>query len=416
MTAALVRKLGGIGDAFADRNFCIYTVGSVLSWLSFFVQAVAVSWTAWELTHSTTWLAIIGLLDIAPNLIFMPLGGVLADRFDRFTILMLSYVAALLQALALTVLAFDGELTIGWLAVLSFVHGLVHSFSIPAAYGLLPRFVAREKLSSAIGVAAAYTQFAVFAGPALAGWIILHWGASAAYASNVVGYVIFLASALMLRTPEGYVQPRTGGGTVLSDAVDGVLHVFRHQGISTLLLLTLIGDALSAALYKMLPAFSDMVLGGGIGGMSSLLSAAGLGATFAALWIAHGGAARATPVRILWAFLAVSLTVIALMLVKSMTAAFMIMVLYGLAAESRRTGAVALLQNAVADEQRARVMSTQFLFQRIAAGVGTLLIGWTADGFGLQAPMIATAVLAVIAWGIAFVHRDRITAAFAVTG
>jgi len=77
MAGALSGRLGGIGEAFADRNFRIYSIGSVLSWLSFFVQAVAVSWTAWELTHSTVWLAVVALLDIAPNLIFIPLGGVL---------------------------------------------------------------------------------------------------------------------------------------------------------------------------------------------------------------------------------------------------------------------------------------------------------------------------------------------------
>ena len=46
-------RLGGIGDALADRNFRIYTIGSVISWITFFVQVVAVSWTTWELTHST---------------------------------------------------------------------------------------------------------------------------------------------------------------------------------------------------------------------------------------------------------------------------------------------------------------------------------------------------------------------------
>jgi MFS family permease len=76
-------RLGGIGEAFADRNFRIYSIGSILSWLSFWVQMVAMSWTTWELTHSTTWLAIIAVLDIVPNLIFLPLGGVMADRFDR---------------------------------------------------------------------------------------------------------------------------------------------------------------------------------------------------------------------------------------------------------------------------------------------------------------------------------------------
>ncbi len=92
-------RLGGIGHALADRNFRIFSIGSVTSWFSFFVQVVAVSWTAWELTHSTTWLAIIALLDIAPNVLLVPLGSVLADRYDRFRIEIVAYFLALLQAL-----------------------------------------------------------------------------------------------------------------------------------------------------------------------------------------------------------------------------------------------------------------------------------------------------------------------------
>src|SRR6185437_5705446 len=92
-------RLGGIGHALADRNFRIFSIGSVTSWFSFFVQVVAVSWTAWELTHSTTWRAIIALLEIAPNVLLVPLGSVLADRYDRFRIEIVAYFLALLQAL-----------------------------------------------------------------------------------------------------------------------------------------------------------------------------------------------------------------------------------------------------------------------------------------------------------------------------
>jgi MFS family permease len=167
------------------------------------VQAVAVSWTTWELTHSTRWLAIVGLLDAAPNVALMPLGGVIADRFDRFRVMLLSYGLAWLHAVALTWLSWTGQLTIERLAALAFLHGAIHAFSIPAQYGLLPRFVERKRLSSAISVAAAYTQSAVFAGPALAGWLILHFGVVAAYASNVVGYGVFFAFVAFLRTPFG---------------------------------------------------------------------------------------------------------------------------------------------------------------------------------------------------------------------
>jgi MFS family permease len=405
-------RLGGVGDAFADRNFRIYSIGSILSWLSFYVQMVAISWTAWELTHSTTWLAIIAVLDIAPNLIFLPLGGVLADRVDRFRMVLTAYAAAWLHVLVLTILAYAGALTIMPLATLAFAHGLIHSFSIPAAYGMMPRFIARERLSSAIAVSSAYTQFAIFAGPALAGWIILHYGVAAAFATNVVGYLIFFASAAFLRTPESYVQPPASGRSVLGDIADGARYILSHRGVTALLLLMLMGDALSTAVYQMLPAIADRMLDRGVAGMSGLLSAAGFGATLAALWLAHGGAARAKADRVLWAFLALTLAAAVLMFAGNLPIAIAAMVAFGFAGETRSTGTVSILQTSVSDAQRGRVMSTQFMLKRMAGGAGTILIGAAAQRYGLRTPMLIAAGLAMAAWAIAFANRKPILAAF----
>jgi MFS family permease len=95
--------LGGIGEAFADRNFRVYSVGSIASWTSFFVQLVAVSWLTWELTESTLWLALIALLDIVPGVILMPFTGVFADRYDRHRIMIWVCSLSLVQAAILAV-------------------------------------------------------------------------------------------------------------------------------------------------------------------------------------------------------------------------------------------------------------------------------------------------------------------------
>jgi predicted MFS family arabinose efflux permease len=323
-----------------------------------------------------------------------------------------AYVAAWFHVLALTILAYTGMLTIVPLAVLSFLHGLVHSFSVPAAYGMMPRFIARERLSAAIAVNSAYTQFAIFAGPALAGWIILRYGVAAAYATNVVGYLVYFASVAFLRTPKTYVRPQASGRSVLGDIGDGARYIVGHRGISALLLLMLMGDALSTAVYQMLPAIADTMLGSGVQGMSSLLSSAGLGATLSALWLAHGGAARATSNRVLWAFLAFTLAVAALMFAGRLVIAIGVMVALGFAGAARRTGTVSILQTAVDDSQRGRVMSTQFMFQRVAGGIGTILIGAAAEHGGLRSPMLGAAALAVAAWCVAFANRKRISATF----
>jgi predicted MFS family arabinose efflux permease len=409
-------RLGGIGDALADRNFRIFSIGSIASWFSFFVQVVAISWTAWELTHSTTWLAIIALLDIAPNVFLVPFGSVLADRYDRFRIEIVAYIFALLQALALTILAYADALTIWPLAILVFLHGAIHSFSVPSAYGLLPRFVARERLASAIAVNSAYTQAAILVGPALAGWLILHYGTAFAFAINVVGYAVFLISAVFLRTPADYKQAPKSDRSMLGDLADGARYIFGHRGISALLILMLLGDVLSVSLYHMLPAFSANDLGLGVEGMSTILAVYGGGATLAALWLAHGGSARTTPIVVLRAFAIYACAIGGLVLAGNLWLAAGAALLWGIAGQIRSTGTIALLQTSVPDEQRGRVMGTEFLFSRIAGGIGTYLVGTIAEQHGLQLPMLIVVAACLAGWGWAYARRARIGAAFQQAG
>lgn len=405
-------RLGGIGEALADRNFRIFSIGSIASWFTFFVQVVAVSWTAWELTHSTTWLAIIAILDIAPNVLLVPLGSVLADRYDRFRIEIAAYIVALLQALALAILAYADMLTIWPLAILVLLHGAIHSFSVPAAYGLLPRFVARERLASAIAVNSAYTQAAILIGPAVAGWLILQYGSAFAFAVNVAGYAVFLISAAFLRTPADYKQPPKSDRSAVGDLVDGARYIFRHRGISALLILMLLGDVLAVSLYHMLPAFSAGSLGLGVEGMTTILAVYGGGATLAALWLAHGGAKRNTPTIVLRAFLVYACAIGALVLMENLWLAAGAAFLWGIAGQIRSTGTIALLQTSISDAQRGRVMGTEFLFSRIAAGMGTYLVGAVAERHGLATPMLLVVGICIAAWAYAYGRRRAIQASF----
>ena len=404
--------LGGIAEAFGDRNFRWYSLGSVVSWLSFFVQAVAVSWTAWDLTHSTAWLAVVALADATANIVLMPIGGVLADRGDRLRILMISYACATAQAAVLTGMALSGALTIHALAALAAVHGAAHAFSIPASYGLLPRFIAPGRLSSAIAVGAAYSQLGLFVGPALAGWIILRFGTPAAFASNVLGYGLFFLSVAAMRTPAGYRQERAVAKHFIRDVLDGVAAIWAHGGIKAILMLLLFGDGLYGAIRQMAPAFADRALGAGVGGLSTLLASAGVGATIAALWLAHGGVARASPVTILWGFLGFVAAVAGLMLSHTIGEAAVAMGVLGACFEACRTGALALLQLSVPDALRGRIMSTMFVLTRLAGAIGVALVGAAAADWGLRAPLLWGAALAFLAWIAAFRLRGRTAGAF----
>ena len=198
---------------FADRNFRLYTVASVVSWLSFFAQTLAVSWLTWELTHSPGWLAVMAVLDIAPYFLLGPWGSVLADRLDRHRMLSVAYGFSLLQSLLLAATSMAGVLGIGMLGVLAFAHGTIHAFSVPAAYGLLPRAVGKEQLPAAIAFSSSYRTLAMFAGPALAGVLLAWFPVYVSFLFNVFGYGLYLLMLYMMRLPPAVATPPSGKGS-----------------------------------------------------------------------------------------------------------------------------------------------------------------------------------------------------------
>ena len=79
-------KGGGIGRALRHTNYRRFAVGDLVSLLGNWVQRVAIGWLAWELTESGTWLGIIAMAELAPSILFSPLGGAYADKADRLKI------------------------------------------------------------------------------------------------------------------------------------------------------------------------------------------------------------------------------------------------------------------------------------------------------------------------------------------
>lgn len=404
-------NFGGIGNAFSERNFRIYTVGSITSWISFFIQLLAINWLTWELTKSTKWLAIINFLDIAPNFIFVPIGSALADRIDRIRIVVITHIFALLQALALAILALTGQITISYVAILVFIHGLIHSFSVPSLFGMLPRVISKQNLSSAIAVNSAYTHLSLFIGPVIGGILISQFHISAAFFANVIGYLIYLITIGFLRIPSESDRSQTGNG-ILADILEGGRHILNHAGIGPMLLLVFIGSAVSYSLFNLLPAYADIVFERGVDGLSILMASAGLGAGVGALWLAYQGLSEQTSLRTLVSFLIVMLTVAMFVSTKNYLLGALFIFIFGAGNEIRSTGTVTLIQNSVDDDKRGRVMGTYFLIHRASNAFGILIIGTAADYFGLFYPIIIMLIFCFAIWLRLIKRRQHIHEAF----
>ena len=390
--------LGGIGEAFSDRNFRIYSIGSVGSWASFFIQLVAVAWLAWELTHSTKWLAAVALLDLLPNILLMPLAGAIADRFDRHKIMLVTSALCGFQAIALAILAYLQILDIWLLAFLALVHGIIITFMVPAMYGIIPRFIAKERVASAIAVNASYTQLTSFVGPAFAGWLLLNYGTTFAFVINAAGYCLLISAFLLLKDREDFDQGIQTGRSIRGEILSGFSYIFSKRVIVFLILISLVADALSHGFLHMVPAFSDLVLGLGVIGVSVIYSLRGVGATAAAVMLAYLGEKVAKINWVFWAFLGSSLSLLGLVSVTNLYFVGFFAAMMGFTNEIRKTIGFTIIQLTVEENQRGRVTGSLFMVNQIAAGLAVYLIGSIAGDFGLRYPFAAGACFAIFFW------------------
>lgn len=136
------------------------------------IQVVAVGWQMYELTNSPFHLGLIGLVQFIPAVGLFVFTGHVADRYDRRWV---TFLAQLIEALAVAALAFanaTGRLTPGLLLAMAFVVGTGRAFEQPSLQSVLPNIVASELLPRAIAGSSSASQTAVIAGPALGGILI----------------------------------------------------------------------------------------------------------------------------------------------------------------------------------------------------------------------------------------------------
>ena len=404
MTPATGKRL------FADRNFRLYSIGSVISWLSFFVQTLAVSWLTWDLTHSPGWLGIITFLDAAPYFIFGPWGSVFADRHDRHKVLYGTYCFALAQALLLALASATGTLGIYMLGALAFLHGTIHAFSVPAAYGLLPRVVDKPLLASAIAFSSAYRTMAMFAGPALAGLVLATCPAYMAFVLNAGGYVVFVVCLHRMRLPPSAAraEPKNGEkeNSIYQDYMEGLRYSLGHPVIGMLLVLSFFNDGLRVLTMRLLPAYADKLYSSGPDGLALLAGVTGIGAAAASVWLSRSRAPERTARIILWSFLVGIGSTLVFISTSQPWVALAARLVFGVAAEAALTATVILLQGNVDETYRSRVMGLWFMVSQVS-NVSLLAIGPLAERFGLNPPLYVFCGLASVVLGVFWVRVGR---------
>jgi len=203
----------------AEPGFRLFFAGRLVSLLGSSMAPVALAFAVLDAAHRPGDLGIVLAAHMVPLLVFLLVGGAMADRFSRRTVLVLANVgdAGLTQG-AVAVVLLSGHYSLAAVAGLELVNGAIAAFTSPALRGVLPDLVDASGLQRANSLLGSTQNATKILGPSIAGVLVVTAGSGVAIAADAVSYLLAAALLLGLRLP---APVRAERSTVLADIRHG---------------------------------------------------------------------------------------------------------------------------------------------------------------------------------------------------
>lgn len=356
-------------DVPAFRNYFIATVVSNIgSWM----QIVAQGWLVLSLTNSPFYLGLVGLVRAVPTILLSLIGGVLADRFDRRRILIVTQSVAMTASILLAALVVADVVTVWHILAISFVSSVFFAADNPTRQALVPDLVGKERLTSAIGLNSAAWNGAAVIGPSIAGILIAAVGVAGAFTLNAASYLAVMGVVITLPELPRYTNAKR---SVAGQLADGMRYILSQRAIWGILLLIAIPSLGARPYIQMMPVFARDILGLGATGYGVLMAASGIGALIGAFIVTSLGGSTRRGMILIVVTASLGVTLVGFASSHWLIPSLAFVVAVGCAATLMMSLANALLQGLVPGEMRGRVMS---VYSLIAAGfmpLGSMLLG-----------------------------------------
>lgn len=271
--------------ALSFRNYRLFFYGQSISVAGTWMQQIAQNWLVWELTHDAKWLGIVSGASAIPFVLFSLLGGHVADRHSRRSILIWTQAIAMVMAFVLAMVAsrvfFVPQ---GWhIAVIAAINGIVNAFNMPAQQAFVRDMVEdRTALSNAIALNSLRFNLARILGPMFAGWVLARSGAEWCFLLNGLSFLAVIMSLLLMRLPVVEREDYTPSG------LSGFGYIVGNHATLRIMLLVGTGAVFTWSVSTLYPVFATKY-GMGSSGYSWMMSANGVGAALGGLWLAAFG-------------------------------------------------------------------------------------------------------------------------------
>jgi MFS family permease len=403
-----IRPAGGSGTTFGSlrtRNFRLFATGQIFSNTGSWVQRIAQDWLVLSLTGSPAAVGVTTALQFLPTLMFGMLGGLLADRYPKRKILLLTQVGMSTVAGTLACLTLAGWVAAWHVYVLAFALGIVTAVDNPTRQSFANEMVGPDQLRNAISINSSVFQLGGLVGPAISGMLIGAIGPGYLFALNALSYVAPFIALSRMRDSELTVMPKVVARP--GQLRDALRYARGRPEVLWPTVLVGVFGMFTANLPVTLAAYARSVFHSGPSGYGWLNATVAIGSLTGALLSARR--ARTT-LRSLVTVGAVLASVQMVAAVVPGEIGFRVLLLaIGATTLLLLTSANATVQTAAPDEIRGRVMGMYLLVFIGSAALGGPLLGAADEHLGPRIGMLLAGAVPAIATVFVGAKVARIT-------
>jgi MFS family permease len=364
------------------------------------MQKTAVSWVVYALTHSKFMLGLSLFASMFPAFIFSFLGGVTADRHNRYRVLLITQVASMVQAVVLTLLIISKHYNVWAILACSFVLGIINAFDVPARQSLVNELIEDKRyLGNALALNSSMVNLSRLIGPAIAGLVLEKFGDAICFGSNAISFIAVISCILMMRLPKQQtVRPEKN---ILQDLKDGWSYLRNAKALRFIISMLAFISLFVLPFSTLIPVYAKDIFKGTASTFGIIDSMIGLGAFGGAMFLAS-----LKPGSNLRKVLAVNTLIFGAGLVlfshmPSYPLALMCAMLAGFGMMSQVTITNTLVQTTADPKMRGRMISFYAMAFFGMQPLGGLIVGSVSQMIGVPNTVLAEGCIAIF---IGYLH------------
>jgi len=391
--------------ALRTRNYRLWASGQIVSLVGTWMQRVAQDWLVLTLSGGNGLaVGIVMALQFGPTLVLSVWGGVLADRYDKRTLLMITQAFAAVCGLALGLLDVGNVVELWHVYVIAFILGCSSAIDAPVRQSFTIEMVGQEKLSNAIALNSMTFNMARIIGPAISGVLITVIGTGWVFLINAASFTAVFAALLAMRVKDLFEVERAprAKGQVRA----GFAYVLSRPDLRVLLATVFMVATFGLNFPLALAVLARNTFGSGAATYGLLSTALAVGTLAGATLAARR--AKAPRLRLfLGAVIVFGVFEILVGLMPNYVLVAILLVPTGALTLTFTTSAMNILQMSVPSDMRGRVMGIYMLCFLGGAPLGSPVLGLLADVLDPRAPLLIGAVVSLATGLFAAVYLLR---------